>query len=74
MKHYWARCGWRRTLKRPLRETDMTPVSQLRRPSREQLAWPSFDFRHSEGARYAFYQGATEVQKLIIGRDVLTVA
>ena len=26
----------------------MTPVSQLRGPSREHLAWPFFDSRHSE--------------------------
>jgi acyl-CoA dehydrogenase len=28
----------------------MTPVSQLRGPSREHLAWPFFDFRHGEYA------------------------
>src|SRR5947199_1400041 len=28
----------------------MTPVSQLRGPSREHLAWPFFDSRHSEYA------------------------
>ena len=74
MKHYWARCGWRRTLKRPLRETDMTPVSQLRGPSREHLAWPLFDSRHSEYARCALLKARPKFRKLIIGRDVLKVA
>jgi hypothetical protein len=46
----------------------MTPVSRLRGPSRDQLAWPLLDSRHREDA------GATEVQKLIIGCDVLQVA
>jgi hypothetical protein len=52
----------------------MTPVSQLRGPSREHRAWPLFDSRQSEGAAPRTYDGATEVQKLIIGRDVLKVA
>jgi hypothetical protein len=46
----------------------MTSVSQLRGPSRDHLAWPLFDSRHRKSA------GATEVQKLIIGRDVLPAA
>jgi hypothetical protein len=46
----------------------MTPVSLLRGPSRDHLAWPLFDSRRREDA------GATEVQKLIIGRDVLQAA
>ena len=52
----------------------MTPVSQLRGPSREHLAWPLFDFRHIEIRALRIYEGATEVQKFIIGRDVLKVA
>ena len=46
----------------------MTPVSRLRGPSRDLLAWPLFDSRHREEA------GAIEVQKLIIGCDILRVA
>jgi alkylation response protein AidB-like acyl-CoA dehydrogenase len=52
----------------------MTPVSQLRGLSREHLAWPLFDSRHSEYAALRIYEGATEVQKIMIGRDVLKVA
>ncbi|HVQ72480.1 MAG TPA: hypothetical protein VMT08_33775 [Bradyrhizobium sp.] len=52
----------------------MTPVSQLRGPSREHLAWPLFHSRHSEDAAPRISEGATEVQKFIIGRDVLDVA
>ena len=46
----------------------MTPVSRLCGPSRDLLAWPLFDSRHREEA------GAIEVQKLIIGCDILRVA
>jgi len=74
MKHYWSALRRRRTLKRPLRETDMTPVSQLRGPSREHLAWPSFDSRHSEYARCALLKARPKFGKLIIGRDVLQMA
>ena len=45
----------------------MTPVSRLCGPSRDLLAWPLFDSRHREDA-------AIEVQKLIIGCDILRVA
>jgi hypothetical protein len=48
----------------------MTPISRLRGPSRDLLAWPLFDSRHREDAD----AGAIEVQKLIIGRDILRVA
>ena len=46
----------------------MTPVSRLRGPSRDHLAWALFDAPHREDA------GAIEDQKLIIGRDVLRVS
>jgi len=52
----------------------MTPVSQLRGPSCEYLAWPLFYSRHSEDAAPRIYESATEVQKLIIGRYVVKVA
>ncbi len=52
----------------------MTPVSQLRGPSREHLAWPLLDSRHSEDARCAFLKARPKFRKLIIGRDVLKVA
>jgi hypothetical protein len=52
----------------------MTPVSQLRGPSCERLAWPLFDSRHSEYARCALLKARPKFRKLIIGRDVLKVA
>ena len=51
----------------------MTPVSQLCGPSREHLAWPLFDSRHSEYASCAFLKARPKFRKLIIGRDVLKV-
>ena len=52
----------------------MTPVSQLRGPSREHLAWLLFFSRHGEHARCEFLKARPKFRKLIIGRDVLKVA
>jgi len=71
MKHYWGVSHLATYAEAAFAGDDMTPVSQLRGPSREHLAWPLFDSRQSEGAAPRIYDGATEVQKLIIGRDVL---